>query len=159
MADLLRKPKGISGNVHHITPANAKGPQSLDWAYVGFALYHLELGEGISKLTGTNEVIVVLVEGKAEINAAGIDFGEMGDRMDVFERTPPHCLYIPNGSRWVSVRPDRSAAHRESAIVSANDSGHYGFLDGASYKAACLSRRTIDLKDTDNDRRLPCPPG
>ncbi len=78
MADLLRKPKGISGNVHHITPANAKGPQSLDWAYVGFALYHLELGEGISKLTGTNEVIVVLVEGKAEINAAGIDFGEMG---------------------------------------------------------------------------------
>ena len=103
MADLLRKPKGISGNVHHITPANAKGPQSLDWAYVGFALYHLELGEGISKLTGTNEVIVVLVEGKAEINAAGIDFGEMGDRMDVFERTPPHCLYIPNGSRWVSV--------------------------------------------------------
>ena len=88
MADLLRKPKGISGNVHHITPANAKGQQSLDWAYVGFALYHLELGEGISKLTGTNEVIVVLVEGKAEINAAGIDFGEMGDRMDVFERTP-----------------------------------------------------------------------
>ncbi len=56
MALGIRKPKGISGNVHHITPANAKGPQSLDWAYVGFALYHLELGEGISKLTGTNEL-------------------------------------------------------------------------------------------------------
>jgi 5-deoxy-glucuronate isomerase len=24
----------------------------------------------------------------------------MGDRMDVFEKTPPHCLYLPNGAEW-----------------------------------------------------------
>jgi hypothetical protein len=35
--------------------------------------------------------------GKARVAAAGQDFGEMGDRMDVFEKTPPHCLYVPNG--------------------------------------------------------------
>ena len=50
----------------------------------------------------------------------------------------------------VSVRPDRSAAHRGSAIVSANDSGHYGFLDGASYKAALDRRReAVDLFSDD----------
>jgi hypothetical protein len=27
----------------------------------------------------------------------------MGDRMDVFEKTPPHCLYVPNDSDWTAV--------------------------------------------------------
>ena len=27
----------------------------------------------------------------------------MGDRMDVFERSAPHCLYVPNGSDWAAV--------------------------------------------------------
>jgi 5-deoxy-glucuronate isomerase len=44
----------------------------------------------------------------------------MGDRMDVFEKTPPHCLYVPNGAtggrwrprpaRWPSARPPARAA-------------------------------------------------
>ena len=24
----------------------------------------------------------------------------LGERMDVFEKTPPHCLYLPNGAEW-----------------------------------------------------------
>ena len=60
----------------------------------------------------------------------------------------------------VSVRPDRSAAHRESAIVSANDSGHYGFLDGASYKAALDRRReAVDLFSDDGIGHIGCPGG
>ncbi len=27
----------------------------------------------------------------------------LGERMDVFEKTPPHCLYLPNGSDWRAV--------------------------------------------------------
>ena len=42
----------------------------------------------------------MLVEGKARIGAGGLDFGELGDRMDVFEATPPHCVYVPDGSDW-----------------------------------------------------------
>ena len=61
----------------------------------------------------------------------------------------------------VSVRPDRSAAHRGSAIVSANDSGHYGFLDCASYKAALDRRReAVDLFSDDgigHIERCSCP--
>ena len=26
----------------------------------------------------------------------------LGERMDVFEKTPPHCLYLPNGTDWTA---------------------------------------------------------
>ncbi|MFK5980306.1 MAG: 5-deoxy-glucuronate isomerase [Rhizobiaceae bacterium] len=94
MPDLLRKASGTSGKVHDITP------ESAGWSYVGFGLYHLKPGENVSESTGDKEVILVLVEGKAEISGAGKDFGELGDRMNVFERTPPHCVYVPNSSDW-----------------------------------------------------------
>jgi 5-deoxy-glucuronate isomerase len=94
MADLLRKPSGTSGKVHDITPASA------GWGYVGFGLYHLKPGERAAEQTGETEVILVLVEGKATISASGKDFGELGDRLSVFEKTPPHCVYVPAGSDW-----------------------------------------------------------
>ena len=100
MTELLRKPTGTRGKVHDITPENARTAQSPDWAYVGFELFHLEPGDDVAQVTGGREVILVLVEGKAKLTASGEDFGEMGDRMSVFDRTPPHCLYVPNDSDW-----------------------------------------------------------
>lgn len=94
MADLLRKPTSDTGKVHDISSQDA------GWTYVGFELYRLNAGDKISDVTGDREAILVLVEGKAAITAAGQDFGEMGSRMSVFERTPPHCLYVPNDSDW-----------------------------------------------------------
>ncbi|WP_425040170.1 5-deoxy-glucuronate isomerase [Primorskyibacter sp. S187A] len=94
MADLLKKPFGMHGKVHEISPASA------GWRYVGFDLYRLRAGETVGEPTGTNEVILVMVEGKARISAADRDWGELGDRMDVFEKTAPHCLYVPNDDAW-----------------------------------------------------------
>ena len=94
MAKLLIHPAGASGKVHDITPDSA------GWGYVGFGLYRLRAGERAAEATGDREVILVLVEGRARIQGAGQDWGEMGSRMDVFERTPPHCLYLPNGTDW-----------------------------------------------------------
>ncbi len=94
MTQLLRKPTGASGKVHDITP------ESAGWGYVGFGLYRLAPGETAEAATGDTEVILVLVEGKAEITGAGENFGELGDRMSVFEQTVPHCVYIPNGQHW-----------------------------------------------------------
>lgn len=94
MTSLLRKPVATSGKVHDITP------QSADWGYVGFGLYRLKPGETAAEKTGDTEVILVLVEGKAKISAGGKEFGELGDRMNVFERKPPHCVYVPAGSEW-----------------------------------------------------------
>ncbi len=96
MTNLKRRPKGEWGKIHDVTPADA------GWSYVGFGLYRLKPGEVATEHTGDSEVILVLVEGKAEINGAGHDFGELGDRMNVFEKTPPHCVYIPNGSDWTA---------------------------------------------------------
>ncbi len=97
MADLLRKPVGPRGKVHDLTPEDA------GWSYVGFGLYRLEPGDVAEEMTGDREVILVLVEGKAQITAAGQEWGVLGERMDVFEKTPPHCLYVPNGSDWRAV--------------------------------------------------------
>lgn len=94
MSQLLRKPTGTSGKVHDLTPADA------GWRYVGFGLYRLKSGDTVAEPTHDTEVIVVLVEGKASIVADNRDFGTLGDRMNVFERTPPHCLYVPAGSDW-----------------------------------------------------------
>ena len=96
MSQLLRHPKGETGKIHQITPEDA------GWGYVGFTVYRLSPGETAREATGDREVILVLVEGKAEISGAGQEFGEMGDQMDVFERTPPHCVYIPNDSDWMA---------------------------------------------------------
>lgn len=96
MSHLLHKPQGASGKVHDVTPEAAR------WRYVGFGLYRLSAGESAAESTGDREAILVLVEGKASLFAAGIDFGEMGERMSVFDRTPPHCLYVPADAEWTA---------------------------------------------------------
>ncbi|WP_424971597.1 5-deoxy-glucuronate isomerase [Dinoroseobacter sp. S76] len=97
MSDLLLRPTAQSGKVHAITP------ESAGWSYVGFDLYHLAPGEAATETTGDREAILVLVEGRAEITAGGQGFGEMGDRTCVFEKRPPHCLYVPGGADWAAV--------------------------------------------------------
>ena len=95
MANLLRKPGRSKGEIHNISP------QSADWTYVGFKLYHLDQGESIEQFDDDREIILVLVEGKAEVSAGDRKFGELGDRMNVFERRPPHCVYVPNAMRTI----------------------------------------------------------
>ncbi|MDB6182270.1 5-deoxy-glucuronate isomerase [Paracoccus fistulariae] len=94
MSHLLRKAFGTRGEVHRITPADA------GWRYVGFGLHRLRAGDRAGDATGDREVILVMVEGRARIRAAGQDWGVLGERMNVFEKTPPHCLYVPNSQDW-----------------------------------------------------------
>ena len=94
MSQLLIKPQGSHGKIHEITPEIA------NWGYVGFSVYRLAPGETAAELTGDREVIIVLVEGRARVQGGGVDFGEMGDRMSVFERRAPHAAYVPNDADW-----------------------------------------------------------
>ncbi len=96
MSGLLHKPTATTGKIHDVTPEDA------GWQYVGFGLYKLSAGESAAESMGDREAILVLVEGKAELSAADRSFGEMGDRNSVFERTPPHCIYVPGGSNWAA---------------------------------------------------------
>ena len=93
-ASLLRKPVAATRLVHHVTP------ESAGWSYVGFALYRLGPGDSEGERTQGCEAILVLVEGKARVSVDARDFGELGERMDVFEALPPHAVYVPSGSTW-----------------------------------------------------------
>src|SRR5688500_10884788 len=97
MTKLLRKPFGSHGKVHEVTPASA------GWRYVGFSLWRLRAGATAAEATGDREAILMLVEGKARLSGAEREWGVLGDRMNVFEKSPPHCLYIPNGAEWQAV--------------------------------------------------------
>ncbi len=114
MQELLKRPFGTHGKVHEITP------QSAGWRHVGFSLYRLRAGETVAELTGLNEVILVMVEGKAALRGGGTDWGVLGERMDVFEKTPPHCLYLPNGCDW------RATAETDCTIAVCSAPGHGG---------------------------------
>jgi 5-deoxy-glucuronate isomerase len=93
---LLRRPTATHGLIHAITPETA------GWGYVGFSLWRLAPGETAGTMLGAEEGILVLVEGHASLTAAGQDFGRMGDRLSVFEKTPPHALYVPAGAGWTA---------------------------------------------------------
>ncbi len=125
--ELLRKPVADRGKLHDITP------ESAGWGYVGFGLYKLASGERAAEVTGGREVILVLVEGRARITAAGQDFGEMGARMSVFERLPPACAYVPDGSQWAA----EAVTDCLLAVCSAPGSG--------SHAAAVIGPEGIEL--------------
>ena len=121
MSELRIKPSGQSGKVFDITPQTARTGLCPDWSYVGFGLYKLAEGDSVSELTEQTEVILVLVEGRADITADGQNFGELGSRMDVFEKTPPACVYVPGDSRWSAA----ATTDCTLAVCTAPAGGHY----------------------------------
>ncbi|SDE02568.1 5-deoxy-glucuronate isomerase [Limimaricola pyoseonensis] len=94
MAEQLFRPAAGSGRVIDITPGE-DGP-----ARLGFALWRLAEGEGASLATRGRAAVLVIVEGRAELTAGEVRFGEMGARDAPFDGHPPHAIYIPAGSDW-----------------------------------------------------------
>ena len=115
MSDLHLTPKGNYGKLYDVTPASA------GWSYVGFGLYRLKPGDQVTEHTAETEVILVLVEGKAEITAGGQSLGEMGARLSVFEKTPPHALYVPGRTDWSA----QATTDCVLAVCAAPDIGDY----------------------------------
>ncbi|NBB98740.1 MAG: 5-deoxy-glucuronate isomerase [Alphaproteobacteria bacterium] len=97
MPELLRRPHAETGHIHAITP------ESAGWSHVGFDLWRLAPGDQASGQLAGREAIFVMVEGRAELTAGTTQFGEQGARLSVFERTPPHCLYVPPATPWQAV--------------------------------------------------------
>jgi 5-deoxy-glucuronate isomerase len=93
MPNLRIRPQGALGQIHQVTP------QSAGWTYVGFEFYRLKAGERLGAWTGDREVCLVLVSGKALVEAGNSDFGEIGGRMSPFEGAP-HAVYAPAGVDW-----------------------------------------------------------
>jgi 5-deoxy-glucuronate isomerase len=115
MSGLLVRPRGTRGLVQAISPERA------GWGYVGFDLWRLEPGDVAEGRLDGREAILVLVEGLAEVSGAGQAWGRLGGRMDVFEKTAPHCLYLPPGSDWRAV----AASGCTLAVCTAPAAGGY----------------------------------
>ena len=72
-------------------------PESAGWDYVGFAAYRLEPGDSITFEDPGREACLVVLTGKARVQAGALDCGVLGNRLSVFEDTAPDAAYAPNG--------------------------------------------------------------
>lgn len=116
MTSFLVKPheRDADGGVLSVTP------ESAGWKYVGFEVCQLDPGGSLSRDTGSREVCLVLLAGKARIAGGGQDFGVVGERSSPFGGKP-WSVYVPAGTGF-----DVTAETKlELAICSAPGSGKY----------------------------------
>jgi 5-deoxy-glucuronate isomerase len=66
---------------------------------VGFDLFRLGPGRMIEADTADREACLVIVSGRARIEAGELDFGTIGERASPFQGKP-HSVYAPAGSHW-----------------------------------------------------------
>lgn len=71
-------------------------PESAGWEFVGFAVHRLADGQLFKHIDEDRETCVVILSGRATIRAGGEEFVNIGSRNSVFDRQPPHAVYIPN---------------------------------------------------------------
>ncbi|QZT34098.1 5-deoxy-glucuronate isomerase [Caldalkalibacillus thermarum TA2.A1] len=84
----------INGNVLTITP------ESANWEYVGFEVYQLKQGQQLQKETGEQEACLVLLSGRANVHTHQASWSNLGQRMNIFEKTPPYAVYVPAQGRY-----------------------------------------------------------
>ena len=92
---LLRRagpPDPQTGRVHAISADDA------GWTYVGFAEHRLARGQGFTRPADDREVVVVVLEGSADISAGGRHYASLGSRESVFDGPPPPVLLLEPGS-------------------------------------------------------------
>lgn len=89
MTSLLRKADTDNVCRLDITAENA------GWEYVGFQLVKLSEGETYTGNSEDKEVCLVLVGGKANIDAGDQQFDNIGERMSPFDGIPPYSVYLP----------------------------------------------------------------
>ncbi|KIL41275.1 5-deoxyglucuronate isomerase [Gordoniibacillus kamchatkensis] len=85
---------GADGTVLSVTP------ESAGWTYVGFEVLRMTEGQTVSRETGDREVCLVLLSGRADVATKSELWQGIGQRMSVFEKTPPYSVYVPNADRY-----------------------------------------------------------
>ena len=139
MSELLLKSHAPDqdGLVHRVTPASA------GWRHVGFELYRLTPGRRLSAETGDDEACMVLVGGKATIEADGERYVGIGERMGPFEGKKPYAVYVP----WRSAWRIEAESDLELAICKAPGGGdHRARLIGPDQIASSVRGRTTNVR-------------
>jgi 5-deoxy-glucuronate isomerase len=116
------------GNVLTVTP------ESASWDYVGFQVYRMRAGQSLQQDTGSNEVCLVILSGKANVATAEESWSGIGSRLNIFEQVPPFSVYVPSGDRY-SVE---AVSGLELAVCSAPGKG--------TYKARLISPEDVGVE-------------
>ncbi|GGA02029.1 5-deoxy-glucuronate isomerase [Paenibacillus marchantiophytorum] len=118
MPNLIVKPlehPHVEGSILKITP------ESAGWKYVGFEIVRLAAGQSLSRVTGEQEICLVLLSGKADVQTKEASWSDIGERMNVFEKIPPFSVYVPSDDQYEVAA--KTAV--ELAICSAPGAGGY----------------------------------
>ena len=103
-----------NGEVQKITP------ESANWGYVGFEMYHLNEGQTLDFNTENTEACFVLVSGYATISVDDTTFENLGNRHSPFEKVPPYSVYVPHDK----IAKIIANTYLELAVCRAPSQGH-----------------------------------
>jgi 5-deoxy-glucuronate isomerase len=73
-------------------------PESAGWRFVGFTAYRLAAGETVTLALAGREACIVVLAGRADIEANGQGWRSVGNRDSVFDDVPPAAVYVPDGA-------------------------------------------------------------
>src|SRR5437867_9767353 len=85
---------GAGGQVLGVTPAE------VSWRYISFAAYRLTPGETLRGNTGQNETALVVLGGRCTVESGSTTFPHIGERPDVWAKTPPFVALLPPGHTY-----------------------------------------------------------
>jgi 5-deoxy-glucuronate isomerase len=94
------QPINSEGRIQNITP------ESAGWKYVGFDVFKLKSGQSLQQKTGSREVCLVLLTGKASVKTLHESWDNLGERMSIFSENsgtdskPPYAVYVPNDDQF-----------------------------------------------------------
>ena len=115
MSTLLMKPLGETGEIVRITQASA------DWNTISLRVVRLSLGQKHEFVLPGEELALVMLGGRAEVQAAGKRW-EIGGRAHVFAGMP-HALYLPFDAGSVAIHALSDSC--EVAVCGARAERHF----------------------------------
>jgi 5-deoxy-glucuronate isomerase len=72
-------------------------PASAGWDWITFHAYHLVRGQQVRRTVDDMERVVLILEGRARVQAGDSDLGVVGSRSSVFEGPPPPVVLVEPG--------------------------------------------------------------
>lgn len=75
-------------------------PENAGWHYVSFSVHHLTQGQRLHGTANGRETAVVIVSGIGTAELNGVDVGQVGERLTVFEDKAPYALYLSEDASY-----------------------------------------------------------
>src|SRR5579872_4637714 len=75
-------------------------PNGVDWRYISFRALRLSAGERFEAECGSDELVIVVIQGTLDIESSAGVWRSVGKRGDPFSG-PAESVYLPQASRYV----------------------------------------------------------